>query len=420
MRKQHMDHITPYDVRQIQNCKTFAFRKDELYPSIIPPVSKWLSNTINDSVCEPVEPRVLQKMQQSRNETPDDGQNSTEDMIRKLKYKEANFQQWENYPSIRRPISPCGPELTEMLDGAVGDNDSQRLFGMEQDDIMEVWRRSPNKDTLGYYGIGLDVHKPEAIDFNQVIKKCLDKVNPQLAKEQSKTKTTQLTPKSNEQAKEPEGTFVLNRQMLKSKINKIIPEHETLSDALGWGHCTRSIGDNQPLFQSEPKISVNAVLDIERPSAKTKCELRRRRRHCQDDITANQCTEFERKRDPSPYELAYQREMEQLEKEIEAEPKNYDQLYSQLVTCFEKNTYTDPISEAYKCCQKSSVVQDENDGAGASGDGRAGRVAGHRSTKTAEIGAGDGTGGAGGGAGDGAGGGGDGAGAGGGGDGAGG
>ncbi|XP_030555891.1 uncharacterized protein LOC115759161 [Drosophila novamexicana] len=406
MRKQHMDHITPYDVMQIQNCKTFAFRKGELYPSIIPPVSrcdsdltaKWLCNAINDSGCGTVEPRVLQKMQKSRNEkihlqrTLDDGQSSTEDMIPMLKYKKANFQQWENYPSIRPPISPCGPELAKMLDGAVMGNDSQRLFDMEQDDIMEVWRRSPNKDTLGYYGIGSDVHKPEAIDFNQVIKKCLDKVNPQLAKEKSKTKLTQLAPKSNEQPKEPQGAFLLNRQMLKSKINKLIPEHETLSDALGWVHCTRSFGDNQPLFRSEPKISVNAVLDTERPSTKTKYELRRRRKHCQDDIAANQCTEFERKRDPSPYELAYQREMEQLEKEIEAEPKNYDQLYSQLVTCFEKNTYTDPISEAYKCCQKSSVVEDEDDGAGASGDGRAGRDAGHRSTKTADMGAGDGTG----------------------------
>ncbi|XP_064538989.1 uncharacterized protein LOC135428812, partial [Drosophila montana] len=415
MHKQHMDHLTPYDVMQIQNCKTFVFRKGELYPTIIPPVSRynsdltaeWLSNAINDSGCGPVEPRALQKLQQSRNDkinnqmTHDYGQHSTEDMMRMLKYKAANFQQWENYPSIRPPISPCSPE---MLDGNVGDYDSQRLFDMEQDDIMEVWRQSPNKDTLGYYGIGSDVHKPEAVDFNQVIEKCLNKVNPQLAKEKSKTKTTPLA-----QPMEPQGTYVLNRQMLKSKIDKMIPVHETLSasKALDWVHCAHPFGGKLLPFQSEPKIGLKAALDMERPSPKAKSELRRRRKHCRD-IAANQCTEFQRRRDPSPYELAYQREMEQLEKEIEAEPKNYDQLYSQLITCFEKNTYKDPISEAYKCCQQSSEVEDGGDGdgagAGAAGDGRASRVVDRRSNKTAEKRAGYGTG-AGGGAGDGAGGG---------------
>ncbi|KRF81522.1 uncharacterized protein Dvir_GJ25600 [Drosophila virilis] len=169
MRSRPVDHLNPCKIVLIQNGNTFAF-------------CKRLSNAISHTGCRPVKLRIIQKLQQCQNgekikqlkRTLDCDKPPTKYMMRTLKCKAANFQQWQSYPNIILPKSAWASGLTaESLDK---EDDRLMLFDMEQNDVMEVWRQIPNKDTLGYYGISSDIYKPEAIDFNQVIAKCLKKV----------------------------------------------------------------------------------------------------------------------------------------------------------------------------------------------------------------------------------------------------
>lgn len=190
MRNRSVDHLDACKSLLIQNGNTFAFCNGDNYRNIHPPVCQYnseltdkrLSNAINHTSCRPVKLRIIKKKQQSRNgekikqlkRTLDCDKQPTKYMMRKLKCKTANFQQWQSYPNIILPKSAWASGLT--AEGLDKEDDRQMLFDMAQNDVIEVWRRIPNKDTLGYYGIGSDIHKPEAIYFNLVIAKCLKKV----------------------------------------------------------------------------------------------------------------------------------------------------------------------------------------------------------------------------------------------------
>ncbi|XP_060648205.1 uncharacterized protein LOC132785906 [Drosophila nasuta] len=309
--------ISPYDVIQMKNCKLFKFRKSEMYPSIRPHmVLDWSKIT----PC---------------------------DLMRLQNCKAFDFKKRERYPSIKPPVSLCDPEWTaEWLANAVEDQGCRKLFNMENDDVVEIWKQSPQKDTLGFYGVGSDIQTPEAVQYNQVVSKCLRKVRASKLKNRNNVsniyKFSQKPPKASR-------NLILNRCLLESKLAEMPKVQQNLhpSTALKWLHCPNSTYN--PFEKTQHGF---------KPVCQGKFAARRKQVYCnlKYEIPEKRFTEFEWMKygqDPNLNDEKFKKEMELLERVLDNEPKSYDELYSQLVSCFEKEYNRDPLSESYyKCCQQ--------------------------------------------------------------------
>ncbi|EDW64230.2 uncharacterized protein [Drosophila virilis] len=417
------DQPTTYGVLRLQNCKDYAFRKGEIYPSINPPVAscgnnatnRWLSKFVNETGCGTLDPKILtnlnknaygkQDVTKSTQESIDGprtarrylnhpvelsqrkldySQLTPYDLMRMLNCKMAKVQEWETYPSIRPPISRCSAALTaQWMADSMRDSDCGRPFDMEHDDIVEVWKQSPNKDTLGYYGVGSDIHKPEAVVFNQLISECLKRVMPEATKDKKAT----TIPPDDENVKKPSKKDVLNRLLLKSKIDRMPTVQEALdaSKALTWLHCPHLLGEKYPFLKGEPHVRPQAAFGIKKLVPKPKHGLRRKHLLCKLPcvLPDNACTEYEYRKDPKSYKEFCRKEMERLKAECEeefVEPRNYSELYPHLVTCFEKSPHTKarkPKTRSSKSeGQFSSEDMDGLDGEGVDGEGVDGEGAG--------------------------------------------
>ncbi|XP_030555892.1 uncharacterized protein LOC115759162 [Drosophila novamexicana] len=299
------------------------------------------------------------------------------DLIRNC--KTFSYCEDESYPSIWPPITRCGSEFTsQWLSEAAEKNCCERPVNMEIDDIVEVWKQIPYKDTLSYYGIGADIPTPEAVVFNQAILKCLDEVKPEGAAVKI-PKNAHIPVRPQKHETNAWGALVLNRQLLSSKITQMPVVQRKLypKDIGSWLHCRRPTKPGYPFIESQTKVPPTSALDMGQPAPKPKHGLRRKHMYCelQCNIAENTCTDYEWKKykqDPKPHEVALQMEMAQVKEEKITEPRNYDELYSELVTCFEQDTNPDPISEIYKRCCKgiSEYGQDDLDGGSRGGGDR--------------------------------------------------
>ncbi|XP_062143217.1 uncharacterized protein LOC133850960 [Drosophila sulfurigaster albostrigata] len=367
--------ISPYDVIQMKNCKLFKFRKSEMYPSIRPPVSQcdpdetaaWLTTSMEANGLGGFDPKLLKKsasvdvLNSHLNKTQEqlyktegkphmvlDWSKITPcDLMRLQNCKAFDFKKRERYPSIKPPVSLCDPEWTaEWLANAVKDQGCRKLFNMENDDVVEIWKQSPQKDTLGFYGVGSDIQTPEAVQYNQVVSKCLRKVRPSKLKNRNHVTNiytfSQKPPKASR-------NLILNRCLLESKVAEMPKVQQNLhpSTALRWLHCPNSIYNPFEKTQHDFK-----------PVYQGKFAARRNQNYCnlKYEIPEKRCTEFEWMKygqDPNLNDEKFKKEMELLERVLDNEPKSYDELYSQLVSCFEKEYNRDPLSESYyKCCQQ--------------------------------------------------------------------
>ncbi|XP_051858544.1 uncharacterized protein LOC117565908 [Drosophila albomicans] len=279
------------------------------------------------------------------------------DVIRHQNCKTARFLNKETYPSIRPPVSMCSNVQTmEWLADAVEENGCARPFGSEQnDDVLEVWKQSPNKHTLAFYGILSDIPNPEAVKFNATMSKCLNKVNGIEDEKKQKGMKGLESPKK---AKKPKGPYVLNRGELKSMIDKMPTIQRKLNskNALSWLHCPEPEDPEFPFTNDGQTIPLNSALDMEKPVRKPKQGLRRKHPYCemQCGLPGNKCTELEwmkYKNDPIPYEVAFALEMSETTGEPDPEPRNYDELYTHLVGCFQKSSDKTAADKTYaKCC----------------------------------------------------------------------
>ncbi|XP_062143215.1 uncharacterized protein LOC133850958 [Drosophila sulfurigaster albostrigata] len=411
--EQTLRRLTPYNVMRLQNCKSFKFRKGEMYPNIRPPVSQCspnhtftlLSSTMEANGCGPIDPTLLEQTTDnpyadSMPKVPkkliappeypcrDKGRRlhaqvlgdaemaekwsklTPRELIRMHNCKTHVYQKTETYQSIRPPVSRCSVGKTaEWLVDALEDNCCSRLFDMEQDDILDVWKQSPHKHTLSFYGVGPGIPPPEAVVFNKVISKCLDKVNtPKPARE------TYTSPKLKQKLPSrktvPCGGLVLNQPLLAVKLSKMpnVKRKLNAKEALDYLYCSRP-ANAEVTFLDEKRIGLNAALDMERPVAKSRHSLRRKQYYCdlKCGLPENKCTDLEwmkYKASPEPYNEAFKQEMEEMEQDIEPEPKNYDELYDELLTCFEDDTNIDPACELYKRCCWKSTQDGSEDGSG--------------------------------------------------------
>lgn len=287
------------------------------------------------------------------------------DLIRMQNCKTSNYYSGETYPSIKPAVSRCDPNKTAAwMSDALEASGCARLFDMKQDDLMTVWSASPNKESLKCYGAGTESHAPEAVRFNQALAKSLQiasDIHP--AKKQVKFVKPQniiLEPD------ETNGTYVLNRQCLQHQLDMMPTVKRKLNptEALNWYTCPGPVNPECPFCDTaaETLINLNHALGMERQQKKRKQSrsIRRKYHYCQDScaVAPNKCSEYEwhmYQLNPKAHDEAFK--LWQDEKEAVArdpEPKNYEELYSRLVGCFERDpNQSNNLCALYeKCCKR--------------------------------------------------------------------
>ncbi|KAM8718072.1 hypothetical protein ACLKA7_004732 [Drosophila subpalustris] len=368
--KMEGNQISPYDVIRLKNCKLFQFRRNEMYPSVRPPVSQcdpeetaaFLSASMEANGLGSFDPRIgvssldrsnemgivrpcrTRKMQEplyksgrSPHMVLDWSKMTPYDLMRLQNCKTFDFQKCERYPNVRPPVSPCNAEWTaQWLANAVENCGCQRLFDMEIDDILDIWKRSPAKESLGFYGVDSGIATPEAIEYNQLVSRCLDKVS---RRKRGEKEVKKPLAKSEEKTGTP-GILLLNRSKLESRITKMPTVQKKLhpSTALSCIHCPRRT-TSKPFLEAP-----RSAPDMEKPVRKSK----RKQQFCDLQFEVPDWRKYKEVSVSS--EAVFQKE---LAKEFENEPKNYDELYSQLIACFEKDLLRDRLDAAYyKCCKQ--------------------------------------------------------------------
>lgn len=368
---------TPYRIIRRQNCKLYKFHPREIFPSVRPPVSKcslaettqWMSKTMKRSDCaEYVDPNWMklnrnpyddaaEKLLRVKFENHDDfskyrkhseaspqlrrkvdgrldwNKITTYDLMRKENCKEFNFTDCEMYPSVRPTQFKCSPTRTaKYLYGAIED-----VYDMEPYDVLETWKQIPKVRSLRFYGVSNRKDDPDAIVFNRLISKCVEKAGgpkPKITKKSQK----HTIPKKPSKAR---CGLVLNRSELEKKVAEM-PTVVTKLDykqTFCWKYSPRCKKRRaEPFAKDPPKgtpVPLEAALDMQKPVEEEKRGLRREHRYCKSmcDIPENKCTEFEwmkYQNDPVDYNEV---DEEVIEK---SEPKNYEELFAELVACFDR------------------------------------------------------------------------------------
>lgn len=236
------------------------------------------------------------------------------------------------------------------------DNNHGRFFNMESDDILEVWKQSPNKHTLGFYGISSELPKTEALLFNRLIAKCLNKANDFKELQERRTPTVKrLTedPKaikeSEKISREPCNRLVLNTPLLAAKVFAMPTVQRNLkpNNALALLHSRKK---NEQSFTSNAiqnkdmlKVALEDLVAKQKGSPRKKSNL------------VCECKQY--KQDTTLCEKAFKLKIKKVLEQDDPEPENYEELYVQLLQCFDYGG-VDPMCEIYeKCCRKKRDIE---------------------------------------------------------------
>lgn len=278
------------------------------------------------------------------------------DVIRATNCKMTNFRNKEAYPSIRPPISLCSNQQTMWwLADAVKATGCCRGFGTDPgDDLVEVWKQTPNKDKLGFYGIESKIPGPDVQLYNDAVQKSLKVANGVDEKKDKKEKTEGEKVK----IQVPKGGFTLNRCVLSKIVNAMptVTRKLNAKNAHTWLQCPEPDNPEFPFLDDGQVFDVPQALDMKRPEKKQKHGLRRKHKYCelQCGIAENKCTAYEwmkYRQDPMPYEVAFKMEMAQEVTKPWPEPRNYDELYWHLLGSFQQSKRQQKDCTSYmKCC----------------------------------------------------------------------
>lgn len=231
---------------------------------------------------------------------------------------------------------------------------------VQSNDILEVWKQCPNKHTLGFYGIGSDISKPDAVLFNRLITKCLNKAKGFKKEVPKKTTPVETKPYPKYTLKlpvDPCNRLVLNCPMLAAKVKTLPTVQRNLSSS--FFHCSGRKQKELPWMDdiSKNKGKLKDVLDVEKSKSKQKSSSRRKSKKSGQKFNVSEFSQYGQ--DPAPYKNNFK-----IEQEF-SKPKNYDELYVDLIKCFENNCL-DPICVTYhKCCTEKGekgTGREEKDG----------------------------------------------------------
>lgn len=414
---------TPYRVMRMQNCKTFNIPRNsklwhsETFPSIRPPINKcfyektteMMANTMQNCGCSNIlpdcmmtsfkspisqamhidlqgvhyqkaynpcnDPRPIRGNSQWRkiqDRTLDWNIITPYNLMRLENCKISNFTECEIYPSIRPAQFTCNRQMTEAsLYDAIEDVKCERVFDIEQDDILETWKQCPKKETLSFYGITSRIYRPEAVIFNQLLAKCLKKAGiPEKKQITGSPVRRKTTNKSSLPAQYPCG-MVLNRQKLQTKVGQMPTVLKKLNEqsTINWKYCQVSKKSYEPFTDDPAKcrpVSLQAALDMEKPAEEDKHGLRRKHTYCDliCGIPGNKCTEYELMKSvlgTDDYNESYM-EIKRTSELARPEPKNYEELYDELITCFVEKPCDPDMNKLLKCCTSNKGAKDDKGG----------------------------------------------------------
>ncbi|KAH8244773.1 hypothetical protein KR032_000022 [Drosophila birchii] len=311
--------------------------------------------------------------------------------MRRANCQDYRFHRTETYPSIRPQVSRCDPSKAQAIAWLANSLEADgcgRTFDMEQDDVQFFWQHIPRKDTLRFYGVGSpNDHQPESVMFNQALMVSLKKASVDGTKRRSKRpspppsskKTPNLEDTVDNQMCQP---YILNRQALQKELEQmpIVQQRLNPRSVLESVFCRHPVDSNDPfgVAQHENNIVTRAqALDMELPPKKKPHGLRRRHWYCPPVESSiggeqNACSQYEcAKYKLEPTTKEYQQWLHEQNQEImNPEPKDYEQLYTRFLKCFEQEPSRDPICKLYEiCCGKKKSHGDEGRGGG---DGQAG------------------------------------------------
>ncbi|EDW28598.1 GL19273 [Drosophila persimilis] len=251
---------------------------------------------------------------------------------------------------------------------------------MSNDDILQMWQQSPHKNTLGYYGVGSQVPKPEAVIFNRQITQSLQRANglkqrrKQLQLQGPRTLPTIGGKKVAESAYKP---YVLNREAIKAAIQKMptVKKNLSPSQALTTVYCNKSDPVDPFGVTKEKQQQQQPELKMEHAPLKKTYGHRRPYPYCgwRCDEPKNKCTDYEWKKykqDPRPCDEDLKREQKVAQEQTQVpEPRNYEELYLRLVKCFEALKVECPMCKAYaQCCNPRGLEGDAPGGKPGDGD----------------------------------------------------
>lgn len=421
---------TPYRVMRVQNCKTYPYQSKEGYPSIRPPISKckhrkttqWMSEAMEQVGCHKVDQdwieeslenpyskplttslykvpnqnfnsycknrKLYTKKTRNRKKPPHDWNKLTPyDLVRLQNCKLYDFNECESYPSVRPPHFKCSAEMTANWLYDAAEDVGCEFIDMDKADVLEIWKRSPRKKTLSFYGVG-SLKRPEVAAFNRVVTKCLKIANKPKPKQPSNIDSYPVRPVT---ALEPTlppirlelptrprrssyPRFVLNQTCLAEKVKNMptVQKYTDSKSAIGWKYCRRCRSKLPPFVDPPSKVIKKEETELKPPTdEQIYCEL-------QCGIPENACTDYEWKKyvdDPAVYNEAFKEEMKQQMK-AKSEPKDYEELYDELITCFEKKTSDPLLTTLIECCPDyAQAITDGGwpGGHGGDGDGKGGR-----------------------------------------------
>ncbi|XP_052838032.1 uncharacterized protein LOC128253576 [Drosophila gunungcola] len=328
------------------------------------------------------------------------------DLMRQRNCKAEKVIQLERYPSIRPPISKCSYEQTKnwLLDSV--DKGGCVDHNARLQDALKIWKLSPHKKTLGYYGVADGMYRPEAVKFNRTLASCLQHARG------PKRRVRKPSLNSPQPKRPPQPTllcqpYILNRQALKAELQKMPVVRQKLnpSEAFETLFCEKPLDPDDPLgvdAASTKMVSLREALDIAKTETKPSNHgLRRNHWYCPPKCIepANNCTAYEwakYKLDSRPYNEAFQKWFKEQQVPTEREPHNYDELYKRFQACFEVKPQPDPdcVTMAKCCAYKMKKVKEEDGGGpGGGGGGEAGGGAGEGAGGGGGAGGGEGGGG---------------------------
>ncbi|EDW87128.1 uncharacterized protein LOC6526294 [Drosophila yakuba] len=313
------------------------------------------------------------------------------ELMRQRNCKTEKVMKGERYPSIRPPVSKCSYEqsknyLYESVDqGGCFDPNTKGQ------DALRIWKMSPHKSTLKFYGVADGHHLPEADKFNRTLTTSLKHASG--SRRPAPKPPVPPVPTRPPHPAAPCQPYILNRKTLKEELQRMPIARQKLNpkEAFSMLFCDKRPDPMDPLgveAATDKMVSLREALDMAKPEKPPKHGLRRKHWYCPSKCgePENKCTAFEwaqYKLNPRPYDQAFLKWFLDQKVPLEREPHDYDELYKRFQGCFEVKPQPDPDCVAMtKCCP--DMIKEAKDecgvevgvGEGGGGGGGGGGVGG--------------------------------------------